>query len=131
MASMGGGVCLFTEESIGVAVVSIIVDLFARDADAALGREGLRAVRGRERGKYLGKIYVAFMRKRGRVGRRFKSQQKRLDGCHSPTGHRKCKKKKLWRTPGKDVEAEGEKMKADAMSSYIRGYQPQRRSLAL
>jgi len=39
-------------ESIGV-VVSIIVDLFARDADAAQGREGFRKVKGRERGKYL------------------------------------------------------------------------------
>ena len=39
-------------ESIGV-VVSIIVDLFARDADAAQGREGFRKAKGREREKYL------------------------------------------------------------------------------
>ena len=38
-----------------MAVEAIIVDLFARDADAALVREGLRAVSGRERGGYLEK----------------------------------------------------------------------------
>jgi len=52
MVRREGGICLFTVESIGV-VVSIIVDLFARDADAALGREGFRKVKGGEREKYL------------------------------------------------------------------------------
>lgn len=42
---------MFTTGSVGVG--SIIVDLFARDAGAALGREDHCTVRGRERGKYL------------------------------------------------------------------------------
>ena len=46
---------MFTEESIGVAVVSIIVDLFVRDADVALSREGSRAARGRGKREYLEK----------------------------------------------------------------------------
>ena len=33
-----------------MAVESIIVDLVERDADVALGREGLRPVNGREKG---------------------------------------------------------------------------------
>ena len=47
-----GGVCVFTEESIGV-VESIIVDLFEHDADVALGRGGLRTVRGGEKRESL------------------------------------------------------------------------------
>jgi hypothetical protein len=46
---------MLTEESIGVLVGSIIVDLFAHDTDVALGRDGFPAVRGKEGGKYLGK----------------------------------------------------------------------------
>jgi hypothetical protein len=38
-----------------VAVGSIIVDLFMRETDVALGREGIRAVRGRAKGEYLEK----------------------------------------------------------------------------
>jgi hypothetical protein len=38
-----------------VAVGSIIVDLFVRDADVALGREGSRTVEGGEGGEYLEK----------------------------------------------------------------------------
>lgn len=40
---------VFTEGSIEAAVEPITVDLFARDADAALSRESLRTVSGRER----------------------------------------------------------------------------------
>ena len=46
---------MLTAGSSEVAVESIIVDLVERDADAALGREGLRPVKGRERGGYLEK----------------------------------------------------------------------------
>ena len=52
MVGREGGICLFTVESITV-VVSIIVDLFVRDAGAAQGREGFRKVKGRERENYL------------------------------------------------------------------------------
>lgn len=42
---------ILTGGSTEVAVGSIIVDLFVRDADVALVREGSRTVRGRERGE--------------------------------------------------------------------------------
>jgi hypothetical protein len=46
----GGGILKLTEESIGVFVGFIIVDLFVRDADVARGHEGFRIQRrGRER----------------------------------------------------------------------------------
>jgi hypothetical protein len=40
--AQGGGILKLTEESIGVLVGFIIVDLFVRDADIVWGREGLR-----------------------------------------------------------------------------------------
>jgi len=52
------GIWAFTE-SIEVVVGSIIVDLLVRDAGVASGREGLRAVGGKEGGQYLEEIYVA------------------------------------------------------------------------
>ena len=49
-----------TEESIGVFVGFIIVDLFVRDADVARGHKGFRIQwRGRERRGISGEIYVA------------------------------------------------------------------------
>ena len=82
-------------ESIGV-VVSIIVDLFARDTDAAQGREGFRKVKRGEREKYL-EEYQWLLWENEAGGQWLGYGQKRPVGLRLPSGSQRgsAKKKEL------------------------------------
>jgi hypothetical protein len=107
-----------------VAVGSIIVDLVVRDADGALGRDGLCTVKGREMREYLEEYTWLFVRKTRRWLVTQRSAWLDLTYRTSHSG-KKAKKRTLADCGGRRGEREDEKsernLQTDAILTYFRG----------
>lgn len=89
---------ILTGGSTGVTAVLIIVDLFVRNRDVALGRECSRTTRRRKRGWGISRgIYVAFVRGT-RPGGSVTARRSALVGSHLPAKSRWQKSKKKMRS---------------------------------